>query len=227
MKKKFYTEIAYVIGMITMVIGCAFTERANFGMSMVVAPAYILHLKLVEYLPFFSFGMAEYAVQLLLIIILCLIVRKFKVGYLFSFVTAVLYGLLLDLTLLATRLLPNDQLWERIIYFIIGTLGCAFGVAFFMKTYIAPESYELVVKEISNTYNKKLSVVKTAYDVISLLVAVILTLSFFGLWNFKGVGIGTLITALINGFIIGQISNFMDKHLEYVDAFKLRKFFEK
>ena len=52
MKKKFfYTEIAYVLGLVIMAFAAAFTEKADFGMSMVVAPAYIIHLKVSQYLP--------------------------------------------------------------------------------------------------------------------------------------------------------------------------------
>ena len=54
-----YTEAAYVLGMIILALGTALMERADFGMSMVVAPAYLLHMALSPTLPFFSFGMAE------------------------------------------------------------------------------------------------------------------------------------------------------------------------
>ena len=39
------TELAYVLGLVILAFGTALMERANFGMSMVVAPAYLLHLK--------------------------------------------------------------------------------------------------------------------------------------------------------------------------------------
>ena len=45
MKKRiFYTELAYFLGLLILAVGTAFMERANFGVSMVVAPAYLLHL---------------------------------------------------------------------------------------------------------------------------------------------------------------------------------------
>ncbi|MBE5772279.1 MAG: hypothetical protein E7336_13050, partial [Clostridiales bacterium] len=65
MKNTFFTEAAYFLGMILLAVGTALMERADFGMSMVVAPAYILQLKISEFLPFFSFGMAEYMLQAL------------------------------------------------------------------------------------------------------------------------------------------------------------------
>lgn len=70
MKKKtvMYTETAYVLGVVILALGTAFMALANFGVSMVVAPAYILYLKISEFLPFFTFGMAEYMLQACLIV---------------------------------------------------------------------------------------------------------------------------------------------------------------
>lgn len=92
MKKTFYTEAAYVIGLITLALGTAFMERADFGMSMVVAPAYLIYLKVSGFLSWFSFGMAEYCFQAFLIIVLTIVLRRFKRKYLFSFITALIYG---------------------------------------------------------------------------------------------------------------------------------------
>ena len=53
-------ELAYVLGIVILAFGTALMERAGFGMSMVVAPAYLLHLKLSQTLPWFTFGVSEY-----------------------------------------------------------------------------------------------------------------------------------------------------------------------
>ena len=79
-KKIFYAEMAYVAGIVLLALGTALMERADYGMSMVVAPAYIIHLKLSQYLPWFSFGMAEYLLQAVLIAATSLIVGGFKKG---------------------------------------------------------------------------------------------------------------------------------------------------
>ena len=88
MKKIFYSELAYVLGILTLAFGCAFMEKADFGLSMVVAPAYILYLKLSEVWSFISFGMMEYLLQVVLLIFMMIGIRRFKISYLFSFVTA-------------------------------------------------------------------------------------------------------------------------------------------
>ncbi|MBR5264323.1 MAG: hypothetical protein IKV50_06480, partial [Clostridia bacterium] len=53
-------ELAYVLGLILCALGVCFSANSGFGVSMVVAPAYVLHCKLEPLLPFFSFGVAEY-----------------------------------------------------------------------------------------------------------------------------------------------------------------------
>lgn len=226
MKKRFSSELAYLLGIALIALSSALMQRADFGMSMVVAPAYILHLKLSQVFPWYSFGVSEYLLQGALLILMILIVRRFKRGYLFSFVTAVLYGLILDGFVALLRFLPAGPIPARIVYFILGLLICAVGVALVFNTYIAPEVYELLVKEISDRYRFALGKVKTAYDLISCLCAVILSFVFFGFGNFVGVNIGTLICALLNGFLISRVSVFLGKHFEFADSLPLRPLFE-
>ena len=77
-KRVFYTELSYVLGLVIMAFAAAFTAKADFGMSMVVAPAYIIHLRVSQLLPWFSFGVAEYCFQGVLVIITAIIMKKMK-----------------------------------------------------------------------------------------------------------------------------------------------------
>ena len=52
-KRILYSEPAYFVGIFVLALGTALMEKADFGMSMVVAPAYLLHLKISEYLRIF------------------------------------------------------------------------------------------------------------------------------------------------------------------------------
>lgn len=80
-KKIFYSEMAYILGIFILALGTAMMEQADFGLSMVVAPAYLLHLKISQFIPAVSFGMAEYSLQAVLIIIMSISLRKFKPIY--------------------------------------------------------------------------------------------------------------------------------------------------
>ncbi|MBQ6626403.1 MAG: hypothetical protein IIX27_03845 [Ruminococcus sp.] len=225
-KRVFYTEIAYIVGLVLLALSAALMERADFGVSMVVAPAYLLHLKVSQFLPFFSFGMAEYTLQAVVLILLIAVLRKFKVSYLFSFVTAVLYGFILDLMIYLVAFIPSEEFYIRVILYILGLLGCAIGVSLLFHTYIAPEVYELFVKEVSSTFKLNINRVKTVYDLTSCVVAVIMSFCFFGLWQFEGVKLGTVICALLNGFTIGMFSKLFERLFEFKDGLKLRRFFE-
>ena len=145
-KRVLYTEMAYVLGMVGLSFSVALMTRADFGVSMVVAPAYLLYLKLNPVLPFFTFGMAEYTLQAVLLLFTILAVRKLRPYFFFSFVTAVLYGFLLDGWMALTADLPADTLVLRGIWYVLGLVLGAVSIAFFFKTYIAPEVYELLVR---------------------------------------------------------------------------------
>lgn len=225
-KRIFYKEISYVLGLIIMSLGAAFTVLAELGMSMVVAPAYILHLKLSETLPWFSFGISEYFVQGFLVLLTAAIMRRFKLSYLFSFVTAVLYGTMLDGAIYLTSFVPADTLALRFLWCILGTVLCAIAVSLFLHTYISPEAYELILKEITTTFSLNVTRTKMIYDVTSTIISVILSFSFFGFGEFHGIGIGTLICALISGFIVGKTSNILDHFFRFEHRFNIEKFFK-
>ncbi len=225
-KGVFYTELSYVLGLIIMAFAAAFTEKADFGMSMVVAPAYIIHLKVSQFLPWFTFGVSEYCFQGLLIIITVIVMRKFKRSYLFSFVTAVLYGTLLDLAMRIIETVPDDAFYLRVIWWTVGTVLCSLAVSLFFHTYISPEAYELIVKEISGKFGLNINKVKTSYDCISSVLGIVLSFAFFGLLHFEGVKLGTIVCAVINGFLISRFTKLLESKFEFKDKLKLRKWFE-
>ena len=94
MKKiKIYSEPLYAFAIILLAFAVALLSSAGFGVSMIVAPAYILSLKS----GFLSFGQAEYVIQSVLFIVFCCVMKRFKIVYLSSFLTCLIYGAVLDL----------------------------------------------------------------------------------------------------------------------------------
>ena len=226
-KRTFPTELLYVLGILFLALGTAFMERADFGLSMVVAPAYLLYLKCSEIFPALTFGTVEYLFQAFLLLVMIPVLRRFRISWLFSFVTAVLYGLALDACMLLTAVLPVGHFALRLTWYLSGLLFCSAGVAMLFRSYLAPEVYELFVKELAGKTGKDIGKVKVGYDCVSCAVAVVLSFCFFGLWHFEGVKLGTVLCAFVNGHIIGFIGRVMDKKLQFKDALPLRKYFEK
>lgn len=225
-KRTFYTELSYVIGIITLALGGALMERARLGLSMVVIPAYISHVLISQTHSFFTFGMAEYTLQAVLLIIMMIILRRFKLSYLFSFITAVFFGLMLDFFMLFTTQIPNESLAVRIALFIPGMVVTSDGVSLVFHTYISPEVYELFVKEVSAHFHANINHFKTGFDLTCLVLSIILSFVFFGFGTFVGVGAGTVICAFLNGFMIGRFSVLFEKLFVFKDRLPLRKYFE-
>jgi len=225
-KRVFYTELAYVIGLLILALGTAMMEAADFGVSMVVAPAYLIYLKVSQFLPFFTFGMAEYMLQAVILTFMSIILRKFRISYLFSFVTAVFYGLALDGFMLIVAQIPMNNIVLRLIIYIVGMLIVSAGVSLFFNTYISPEAYEMFVKEVSKKFDINIHKFKTCYDCVSCVIAVVMSFVFFGLWHFEGVKLGTVFCALVNGWIISRFTKLFNKFFVFEDRLKLRKFFE-
>ncbi len=225
MKKiKIHAEIAYIMGILMTALGNALLTHADFGLSMVVAPSYIIHAKLSQYLPFYSFGMSNYIFQALIILLTAAVMRKFKISYLLSFLTAFLFGLSLDALLIPTSFIPLELMAVRIIVMICGMLCVAIGIALLFNTYLPPESYELFIKELSTKSGIGVGRLKTAYDLSSLILSVILSFVLFGFMHFEGMGIGTVVSALLNGTLIGTAAKLFRKYFVFPDLLPLRKF---
>ena len=92
-KIKISSEVTYFAAIVLLSLAVAILSTADFGISMIVAPAYLLSLKA----GFLSFGQAEYVVQAIVFILLCIVLKRFRFVYFFSFVTCLIYGFVLDL----------------------------------------------------------------------------------------------------------------------------------
>lgn len=225
-KRTFYTEIAFFVGLVLLAFGTAMTALGGFGMSSVVAPAYIVHLKVSEYWSFFSFGVAEYALQATILGLMLILLRRVRLRYFLSILTAVVYGFVLDGAMAVLGLLPMEHWGLRLGMYAVGAVVCALGISLLLRSYLPPEVYELLVKEVSEKWNKPVPRVKTVYDCASLVVAVALSFLLFG--KLQGIGVGTFVCALLNGVMIRLFGMLWDKLFDFKDIPTLReKFIDK
>ena len=118
---------------------------------------------------------------------------------------------------------------------IVGDIITAFGVACFFRTYLPLQVYELFVAEVASCFRFKLTTVKLIFDLSLLLLSVILAVTLFGDvydfdWStityasFHSIGLGTLVTTLINSPIIGLMGRLIDSIFEKEPLFpKLKR----
>ncbi len=210
--KKFskMNEAAWIIGTLLCALGRVLCTKSGVGLSMIGAPPYIIHLKLAEKYPFFTQGTSEYVFQALLFVLVCAILRTVKVKHLFSFITAVILGIVIDGWLFVFG--GNsvyDALWLRIICFVFGELFTAISIAFLFRTSLPLQMYEVFVLEIASKFNIKKDAVKLWFDAGMLVLSVLLALILNG--NLAGVGIGTIIITVVNAPLIKLFGKLLDR----------------
>ena len=91
------SELMWIFGTIFIALGVSLSMKANLGISMIAAPAFIIFEAISPYFSWLSVGVVEYVMQGLILIVMCIVIRKFRVKFLFTFAAAIIYGYVLDM----------------------------------------------------------------------------------------------------------------------------------
>lgn len=225
MKKiKNASELLWVLGIVFVALGVTICSKTNLGVSMIAAPAFVVAEVATELNAFFNVGVTEYIIQGFVLIIMCIIVGRFNWRYLLAFAVAVLYGYTLNLFIWLFGGIEFNAVWLRYLMLIVGDVLVAFGVACFFRTYMPLQVYELFVAELSFSFKFNINKTKSRFDIALLIISLVLAFTLFGDvtkfdWSsityksFHSIGIGTIITTLINSPIIAIMGKLIDKIL--------------
>lgn len=215
MKKKIgpFGELSFLVGTMILPLGTSLMACGDFGLSVVVVPAYLISLKV----DFLTFGMAEYCLQGVLLILFCLLMGRFRVGYLFSFFAAFSYGVVLDLWLPVIESISLPTLGHRLALYAVGMIINSFGVSFYFRSYFPPQIYELFVKGLSEKFRIDMGKFKIGYDLTSCVVGLAMGLIFFG--HIEGIGIGSVVCAFVNGVLIAFWCRVIDRFFDFSPRF--------
>lgn len=213
-KLQLHSEFVYFLGIILIAISVAMSIVSNFGISVLSCPAYLIHLKVG-----FSMTIGEYATQALLLVIFCLIMREVHFLYLATFVTTLIYGVFLKLFQLIPFLAEGVELHiaVRIIFMILSLLLIALAIALFSRTYLYPQIYDFFIIAIPKKYHINQGLFKLINDLSFLAVSIILSLIFFQ--KIVGIGIGSVIFAVLTGPTVNLMNKLLDKTVEVKPAF--------
>ena len=215
-------ELLWLFGILFVALGVAICSKADLGVSMIAAPAFIVHEALAALSPTLTVGMTEYLIQGLILILLCLVVRCFNWRYLLAFAVAVFYGYVLDFFLWLLGGVSFEAVWLRWIMLIVGDAITAFGVACFFRTYMPLQVYELFVAELADRFGIGVNKVKAGFDYSLLALSLLLAFTLFGnaksfdfstIWHtsFHSIGLGTLVTTAVNSPFIACMGRLIDR----------------
>ena len=230
MKLKRASEVLWIYGLFFVALGVAICSKSNLGVSMIAAPAFIVNEAIVPIWSGSTVGVIDYSIQGLLLILLCIVIRRFNWRYLLSFLAAVIYGYMLNFFLWLMGGISFDPVWLRWLMLLVGDVIVAFGVACFFRTYLPLEVYELVVTEVTRRFNLNINKFKWIYDISLLVISFLLAVLLFkdvgtfdwttiGYNSYHHIGLGTIVTTIINAPIIAFMGKFIDTWFEYKPQF--------
>ena len=215
-------ELLWLLGIIFVAFGVSICSKADLGVSMIAAPAFVISEAVITLWSALNVGVTEYIIQGLMLIVLCIIVRRFNWRYLLAFAVAVIYGYTLNFFIWVMSGVSFSTVAMRWVMLIVGDIVTAFGVACFFRTYMPLQVYELFVAELVDRFNLKLSKTKWIFDLSLLVISIVLAVTLFGDaatfdWStigyasFHSIGLGTLVTTAINSPIISLMGKLVDR----------------
>lgn len=190
----------YILGLVILAFGIAFSIRSGLGVSPVSSIPYSL-----SKISGLSVGTTTTAFYTLCVLVqLIILKRDFKIRHLLQVFFAYAFGLFSDMSLFLTRFITTDVYLLRLLLLIISLFLIGLGVYMVVLTDVVMNAPDGLVKTISDHWNIQFSRVKTAFDIFCVSTSIILSLVFLG--RVEGLREGTVIAALSIGTIIGFIA---------------------
>ena len=109
--------------------------------------------------------------------------------------------------------------WQRGMACVFGILITSLAIAFFLRTYLPQEAYEMFVKDVADSYQKDMTKVKWLFDLSALLIAVVLMLVLFRRFAFNMVGLNTVLATIVNAPLIGFFGKMLDRAGSFDSSF--------
>jgi len=192
--------IVYILGLVVLSFGIAFSIRSGLGVSPVSSIPYTL-----SRISGHTVGFTTTAFYSLCIVLqLFILKRDFKLRHLLQFVFSYVFGLFTDMSMFLTRNLATDIYPVRLAMLAISLVLIAFGVYTVVLTDVVMNAPDGLVKTIADHWHIEFSKVKSIFDVICVSTSISLSLIFMG--NITGLREGTIIASLSIGRLIGVVS---------------------
>lgn len=115
----------------------------------------------------------------------------------------VLFSVMIDVSMAILGVLYPTMLWEQFLCIGLGCVALAFGIVIELAPNVVVPG-EGVVRAIAKVSGVRVGTVKAVFDITLIIIAAVLSLIFFH--GLRGVGIGTVISAVLVGPIINIVN---------------------
>lgn len=176
-------------------LGVSLITKANLGTSPISSIPYVLSLN-------FPFTLGNFTIffSIFLIVLQLIILRKnFKLEHILQIPVSIIFGYFIDLTMILFFWVNPEAYIMKIVYLLIGCLILGVGVYMEVLADVVMLPGESFVRAIVLTWKTNFGTTKICFDVSMSVIAAVLSFVFAG--RLAGVREGTVIAALLVGFI--------------------------
>ncbi|MGX9135617.1 YczE/YyaS/YitT family protein [Rummeliibacillus sp. JY-2-4R] len=183
-------------GLLLMGLGIALITQAKLGTSPISTVPLVA-----SYITPLSFGVFSFVLSLLFMVVQLIILKKlFDLSLIAQMIVGIFFGFFVDLGMYVFSFVHPTSIIVQLIAFIIGCTMLSMGIYLQVIANVVMNAGEAIVKLIAEKYDKDFGTVKIILDWT--LVATACLLSFVFLHNIRGIGLGTLVSAFLVGYII-------------------------
>lgn len=201
--------LLFLVGLFINALGVSLVTKASLGTSPISSIPYVLSLN-------FPFTLGNFTIvfSIFLILLQILILRKnFKMENILQIPVSIVFGYFIDLTMYLFFWVNPENYLVKLIALLAGCIVLGFGVYLEVVADVVMLPGESFVRAIVQTWNTNFGTTKILFDSSMTIIAGVLSFVFFGKLN--GVREGTIIAALLVGFI----ARLFGKHLEFIKPY--------
>lgn len=176
-------------------LGVSFITKAGLGTSPITSIPYTLSLGFTP-----TVGMFTLVFNIFLIILQVILLRRnFQLQNLLQLPIIALFSFFIDLTMSLLGFMQPETYAMKVVSLIVGCLILGFGVFIEMVANVAMLPGEATVRAVSDVFSTDFGKTKIAFDSSMTIIAAIL--SFIMFKHLDGVREGTIVAAILVGFI--------------------------
>ena len=193
--EKLKRYLIFLAGLFVNSLGVSLITKANLGTSPISSIPYVLSLNFPFTLGNFTIFFSIFLIALQLIILR----RNFKLEHILQIPVSIIFGYFIDLTMILFSWVNPEAYIMKIVYLLIGCLILGVGVYMEVLADVVMLPGESFVRAIVLTWKTNFGTTKICFDVSMSVIAAVLSFIFAG--SLAGVREGTVIAALLVGFI--------------------------
>lgn len=191
----------FVLGLAVNAFGVAFITKSALGTSQISSIPYVFSL----YFSDLSFGVWTFLINALFLLIQVLLLRKnFPPIQLLQLAVTFLFSLFIDLSMAVLFWFSPESIWIRFLCLLAGCLILGVGLSIELAPQVLLVPGEGLVRVLAKITGRTFGTVKVLFDITLIAIASVCSFAFFG--TLRGVGVGTIVSALIVGRIIDAVN---------------------